>query len=279
MSYVVFVQIYAESELLNDCLLSLEAQIRVPSLVVVVDDGTPDDSVREVTDKFKERSELNVRYFRGVCLKDEPNLETVGLSINSAYWWYVVDRDLYDYFSIIDVDTRPVVDYYEKIMFAMIDEPDIVCASGILRYNGVVEYLVSAKFIKRNDAWGSGKVMFVPFLNDIPFEDFPVVSMDTWINVRAMLVGKRAIQIPDVYFDVTRPSTNFIKADTFADGRYTYHFGYNWLLLLYKILTRGFGVYRGYMSARRENWKLKDDAVRKFFGWRYFGNIFRRYVL
>jgi len=32
-------------------------------------------------------------------------------------------------------------------------------------------------------------------------------------------------------------------------------------------------ILRGYLSARKDKWKLKDKEVRKYFGWRFFFHL------
>lgn len=199
-------------------------------------------------------------------------MDTVGLAIYYA-WIRKIWRKEYDYVSIIDVDSLPEETYYEKIIAEMNHNHEIICASGIIHIGEKKEELISAKVIKRKDARGSGKVIRTDFLNNIPFDLFPEVAWDTWINTKAKIANKKAIQIPGIILYSSRPTTRLNNRDNFRDGRLTYHFGYNPLLLLYKILFRGLDVWKGYRDAQKKKWKLPDPEVRKYFGWRYFLHI------
>jgi len=271
---IVFIQIHGEADKLESCLKSLENQSLLPSLVVVVDDGTPNSSVLNAVYSF-ETNGFRIEYFCGIEDK-EPDLDTVGISIGRAYIEFVRNKSCFDYLSIIDVDSLPTVDYYKNIISAMIEKPDLVCASGVIYFDDILENRISAKVIKRTDARGSGKVISVPFLDSIFIFNFPEVAWDTWINVRAILAGKLSLEIDTIRLNTTRKTTRLENRDLFRDGRLTYHFGYNWLLLLYKIITRGRVVWYGYLDARKNKWLLKDSEVRKHFGWRYFLRLLKK---
>ena len=133
---IVFIQIHDEADKLESCIKSLENQSLLPSLVVVVDDGTPNFSVYDTVLSF-ETKVFNVEYFRGVDDK-KPNLDTVGISIRRAYMEFVRGKSCFDYLSIIDVDSLPTPDYYKNIISAMIEKPDLVCASGVICFDDVI---------------------------------------------------------------------------------------------------------------------------------------------
>lgn len=269
-NYVVLIQIYDEADLLASCLESLAKQTEKPSSVIIVDDGTPNDSILDeyvniMIDGYL--SDIPIEYCRAAESK-KPNLDTVGKAIFYAWEKYSMLSN-YNYVSIIDVDSQPEPDYYKELIIAMEKDSDLICTSGDIVVGGKTEKFISAKVIKRNYAQGSGKVIRQDFLAKIPFYLFPEVAWDTWINTKAKLAGKKAVQIPGINLYCSRPTTRLAKMDKFRDGRLTYHFGYNPLLLLYKILFRGIDVWKGYSDARKKKWRLPDEEVRKWFGWRY----------
>lgn len=272
-NYVVLIQIHDEAEKLPSCLESLLNQTILPNLVIIVDDGTPDTSVFKeymLWIRHNHNQGLNVTYCQGSVPK-KPNLDTVGKAMNYVFHHKVCigSKPKHDYLSIIDVDTLPSETYYEQILDEMKADPDLICASGVIHAGGKKEELISAKVIKRKDARGSGKVVRCDFLANIPLEYFPEVAWDTWINTKAKLAGKKALQLAGIVLYSSRPTTRVSNRDNFRDGRLTYHFGYNPLLLLYKVVFRGLDVLRGYLDARKKQWKLPDDEVRKWFGWGY----------
>ncbi len=64
-----------------------------------------------------------------------------------------------------------------------------------------------------------------------------------------------------------RPTTHVPGKDHFRKGRLTYHFGYNPIILILKMILAKKGaisILRGYLQARKEKWKLNDKEVRKY---------------
>lgn len=269
MSYVVLIQIHGEAEKLAKCLGSLANQTQLPTKVIIVDDGTPDVSVfkeYEVWIRYNHNQGLDVDYCQGSPPK-KPNLDTVGKAL--FYVWVSkvcvqFNKPLYDYLSIIDVDSRPAPDYYERILKKMSADPDLVCASGVIQVG------LKREKTRIKDARGSGKVIRTDFLANIPLNLFPEVTWDTWINTKAKLAGKKTRQIPGIYLYSTRRTTKLTLQGAFWAGRLAYHFGYNPILVLGKILLRGKEVWRGYQQAKQNQWRLPDEAVRQWFGWRYW---------
>lgn len=277
MTYVVLIQIHDEGDKLASCIDALANQTLLPDKVIIVDDGTPNESVYSAYLKL-ETTNLLVDYCRAADNK-RPNLDTVGKAMLRVWITRIfldfLEPPLYNYVSIIDVDSLPEETYYEDIINRMDFDLDLVCASGIIQVGTKQEDLVSAKVIKRKDARGSGKVIRTDFLGNIPLKLFPEVAWDTWINVKAKLAGKKALQIPSAILYSTRPTTRLMRRNNYRDGRLTYHFGYNPLLVLYKVLFRGKDVWRGYQDAKRNQWRLPDPTVRKWFGWRYWFHFWK----
>lgn len=274
MSYVVLIQIHDEADKLAKCVESLANQTLLPDCVVVVDDGTPNDSVILKTIEIIESrglSRMKLEYCQAASPK-KPNLDTVGKAILYAWLTKVTvqfDKPCYDYVSIIDVDSIPPTGYYERIIKAMNGNPDLVCASGIIQVGTKVEKT------RIKDARGSGKVIRTDFLANIPLNLFPEVTWDTWINTKAKLAGKKTRQIIRISLYSTRRTTKLTPKGAFWAGRLAYHFGYNPLLVFGKILLRGKDVWRGYQYAKQNHWILPDPEVRKWFGWRYWVHFWK----
>ena len=267
MSYVVFIQVYNES--ITKAVYALVDQLLQPYKIIIVDDGTPNTHIQIETDKLRKEFGSNILYYQGEY-KKKANLDTVGNSLLGALIWLWSKKDItFDYLSIIDADSHPEPTYYEKLIDAMEEDQDLICTSGDIVVEGKTEKFISAKVIKRNYAQGSGKIIRTNFLTKIPINLFPEVTWDTWINTRAKLAGKKAIQIHGINLHCSRPTTRLAKMDKFRDGRLSYHFGYNPLLILYKIIFRGTDVWKGYRDAKKKKWRLPDESVRKWFGWRY----------
>ena len=271
----VVIKIYNEFEMLEDCIISLATQTMLPKQVLIVDDGSPNPGVVQEIDRLSVKySDLNIKCLR-LSLKPEPNLDTVGRTWKEA--WFEIKKDKkIAYFGMLDADTRLLENYYEVVISEMERNNKIGCASGaFIIKSGTTEYIekinVGAK-VGRKDARGSGKVIRTSLLSTIE-NYFPEVDWDTWINTRAKIHNLKSPQIDNVFMYQERPTTRVAGKDHFRNGRLTYHFGYNPILLFLKMILAKKGaltILRGYLNARRENWKLKDGEVRKYFGWRFF---------
>lgn len=271
MSYVVLIQIHGEADKLPKCLTSLANQTHLPDKVIIVDDGTPDESVFLEYVKFN-HPVLLVDYCRAADNK-YPNLDTVGKALLHTWCTRILfdflQPPLYDYVSIIDVDSRPAPDYYDRILKTMKVNDDLMCASGIIQVD------MKQEKTRIKDARGSGKVIRTDFLSSIPLNLFPEITWDTWINTKTKIAGKKTRQIPGIYLYSTRRTTKLTPQGAFWAGRLAYHFGYNPILLFGKILKRGKDVWRGYQQAKHNQWRLPDEEVRKWFGWRYFFHFWK----
>ncbi|MHA2174288.1 MAG: glycosyltransferase family 2 protein [Candidatus Hodarchaeales archaeon] len=274
--FCVFVKVYNEHRMLEDLIKSLLDQTLVPDEVIIIDDGSPDPDVRiEIERLIKEYPNLNLKMLN-LSVKTEPNLDTVGRTFNTA-WFELAKAANYDFIATLDADTRLEPHYYEKIISKMNELPSIGCASGIIIVKDKLkEYTeqinIGAKF-GRKDARGSGKVIRASLLNSIPNEYFPEIDWDTWINTRSKINKMKSPELTDTYMIQSRPTTRVVQKDLFRNGRLTYHFGYNPILLLLKTILAGFkgiDILKGYWSARKEKWKLKDKEVRNYFGWKFF---------
>ncbi|MFX0184852.1 MAG: glycosyltransferase [Candidatus Hodarchaeota archaeon] len=271
----IFVQVYNEYELLEELVQSLKEQTLKPTRVIIIDDGSP---IPEVLEEIKRLANsyqaLNIESLR-LPLKEEPDLDTVGRGLKIA--WLSIKDDDFEFVSILDADARPAPDYYETIVEEMNQNSKIACASGALvvkteKKEYIEEINIGAKF-GRKDARGTGKVIRTSFLRNINPDDFPDVTWDTWINTKAKIRKYKTPQIDKTFFYTKRPTTRVVKKDLYRNGRITYHFGYNPILLLMKMILAGKGglqIWRGYRQAKKVKWQLKDREVRKYFGWRFF---------
>lgn len=273
---LVLASIYREAELIKPFLDSMKDQTLVPACVVIIDDGTPNISIqKEIEEWKKDNYSLCVEYIAKGAQKIKPNLDQVGEAYGYAWRWYYSKED-YDYITIFDPDSLPESEYFEKLARFMQNNPDYACVSGVLRTNGKERINFGARF-GRKDARGCGKFVRGDFLRSIRISLFPSVAWDTFLNVRAKIAGFKAKQLDITYFK-SRITTRVSGKSSFRNGRLTYHFGYNPMLVLLKMILlrrRALVFLRGYLDARKNKWRLKDAEVRKWFGWRFFLHPFR----
>ncbi len=268
----VMVKVYNEYEMLEDLVQTLIKQTFRPAKVKIIDDGSPKPEVAEEVNKLATKyPQINIELLR-LPLKEKPNLDTAGRTYRSA-WLKEKGNQEINYVGIIDADTRLESRYYERIIERMGRDRKIACASGSIIVQGRLEKInIGARF-GRKDARGSGKVIRASFLREIEDDDFPEVDWDTWINTKAKCRKMKAIEIEETYMIQERPTSRVARKDLYRNGRLTYHFGYNPILLLSKVLLAGLGgreILKGYLKARNRQWRLKDKEVRKYFGWKFF---------
>lgn len=282
-SLVVFIKFYnGTNKQLRRIFKNLDRQVLKPNKVVIVDNGSPtvnpdDIWINDIRREF--RTKLNVQYCRWPDKKSEPDLDTVGLAMNCAFIHVMYRQQMrYDYVSWIDLDTLLSPDYFHQIVGHMESDPELMCASGELVVADKIEDINVGAKLGRKDARGSGKVVRGSFLTNIPQKYFPEVDWDTWLNTKAKIKGFKAKQISGVYLFTDQPTTRVKNLNPYRNGRLSYHFGYNLLLVLMKtILSKGKALefLRGYREARRTGWILPDKEVRRFFGWRFLFHPFR----
>jgi len=262
--------------MLEECIQSLKRQTLKPRKIIIVDDGSPDERVsQEILRLSNAYPNLNIELIK-LSLKNKPNLDTVGRTWKAAYL-HIQEENKFDYFCMLDADTRVSEVYYEQIVEELEKNPESACASGAIKIKTQLrEYIeeinIGAK-VGRKDARGSGKVIRMSFLKEINTKDFPEVDWDTWINTKAKVRGYKSPQIENVFMYQERPTTRVAGKNHFRNGRLSYHFGYNPLLLLAKMIFSKKGaitILKGYLDARKKKWRLGDEEVRRYFGWRFF---------
>jgi len=282
-SLVLFIKFYnGTKDQLDRIFQNLTEQLIKPNKVVIVDDGSPNLDPKDnwINDlRYKYRGKLNLQYYRTRFLKTKPDLNTVGLSMQSAFnnEMYAEKMD-YDYISWIDLDTLLAKDYFFQLISYLELDSKLMCASGELVVGDYVEDINIGSKLGRKDARGSGKVVKTSLLLETRQYKFPEVDWDTWINTRAKIKGFKAKQIKGVFLYTDQPTTRVQNLNPYRNGMLTYHFGYNPLLVLMKTLLskrKALEFLRGYKEARRTGWILPDEEVRKFFGWKFLLHPFR----
>lgn len=270
------VKIYNEYEMLEDLIISLLKQVKKPNKVYIIDDGSPNPKVgKEIEALIEKYKQIKIELIQ-LPLKKKPNLDTVGRTFSTT-WFKAREESNYDYIATLDADTRLEPHYYRKILLKMNQDQIIGCMSGVIivreKEQEYIEKInIGAKF-GRKDARGSGKVIRSSLLDNIPDDDFPEVDWDTWINTKAKVRKMKSPQFDETYMFQERPTTRVAKKDLYRSGRLTYHFGYNPILLIMKVViarTGGLKLLKGYWNARKNKWKLNDSEVRGYFGWKFF---------
>jgi len=144
MTYVVLICARNEEKYIASCLSALYFQTMNPELVVVVDDGSQDETTQRAQE-FSERLSLKVlrnpdRGFSAVTTYLMADPYNLGLEYLSKIEW--------DFLLILGADTSIPPNYVEKLYMAM--TPQLGAISG--RYSGIPENYAAAtgRFIRRS---------------------------------------------------------------------------------------------------------------------------------
>jgi hypothetical protein len=236
-----------------------------PSLLVLCASYGEDHLIVDLVNHLWEQTFLpNV-----ITIFEVKGKDRIGLGLK---YHLFLTKKRYDYICLLDTDSRLERTYFERCIWLLEHLPELGAVSGGLYVNKVLERLSG----RRRDARGAGKVIRGSILYNIPKEDFPDVTWDTWINTRIKIKGMKALEFSGIKQSASRPTTRIANRDAARSGRLSYHFGYNPLLVAIKALlhrTQATTFLRGYWQARRQKWQLQDQKVRDYFGWSYFTRL------
>lgn len=252
-----------EAAQLPELFESVAKQTLLPAIWLFIDDGSTDETPRVLEDLVVKHPQLNVRII-SMPRKEKGNLDTLGIVIKKALRTLT---EHYDYYVKLDVDTRMPPHYFEEITKRFEQDPKLMVASGVLVVNGKPEPN------RRKFARGSGIVIrgwfFERFISDIPD-----VTIEAWINTKARFHGYKTRQFDDLVLIQTRPTTQLTARGSFRNGRLSYYFNYNFIIVLAKALAyallrkNGSAILKGYWYTWHQGWKIKDPEI-KFYYSRY----------
>ncbi len=206
----VIVVNYNGSESIIDCLAALSGQLFKDFEIILVDNGSSDNSLYEV-EKFLEK-----------CPPVNP-IKIIPLSNNLGFAGGNVigfDYAEAEYIALLNNDTEPDTKWLENLVKGMEADPGVgICASKLIVHGtDVIDsagdgYATSLKGFKRGEGEGAEKYETEEYifgacagaalyrrkmLEEIGFfdEDFFLIEEDTDLNFRAQLAGWKVMYVP-----------------------------------------------------------------------------------
>ena len=172
---------------------------------------------------------------------------------------YIIKNISADYLSIADIDTEFPVDYFNKMLIFMEDNPDVGVSSG--RIEGYPHSMMRVPM-------GLGKVVRWDVL--LSFEKYWDLAPDSFLNIKAENLGYR-LAIRDEFVK-SAPMTIHSKKGRFRYGRRSYYIRKNPVLVLFEALNfllahqHGSQFLRGYwFEWKKGNWQCDDIDIRYYF--------------
>jgi GT2 family glycosyltransferase len=201
---------YNGKNVIIDCLRSLEEQTWKDFEIIVVDNSSSDDSVKDIRD-FSEQSILSDR------------IKLILLGRNSGFTGGNIvgwEHAQAEYIALLNNDAEADKGWLENLVYAMEKHPDVgICASKIIAFKtNIIDsagdgYSTLLKGFKRGEGEGSegfttpehvfgacaGAVLYRRrMLEEIGFfdDDFFLIHEDTDLNFRAQRAGWKVLYVP-----------------------------------------------------------------------------------
>jgi len=235
MKISLIMPVYNEERFLKKSLDSLMMQKLKPSQIIVVDDGSTDNSLG-IIEKYPVTIVKLSKKNKQATIDRYP----VVLSAGSPY----LNED-FDYVGIIDADTVLEPAYYEKLTQKMQQDKVIGIAGGQLIGQlagpalGLMPYVYGANRLYTKNCWlklNQGKIMK------------PIPQIDFYHNIYAEMLGFKTQRYRNIKSWALRPSSLGVA---FVKGYHAYEFGYHWYyLLLRAIRNHALGMIPGYLKAK-----------------------------
>jgi len=210
---------YNGTGLIRDCLKALEWQSFKDFEVVVVDNGSSDHSIDEISEFLKENPDPSFAKF----IRLGKNCGFAGGNIEGLH------HAKGEYIALLNNDAEPERTWLEELVLSMDSEPKVgICASKMIVYgtnfidsagDGFSKFLKGFKRGEGRESFLFGKREYVfgacagaalyrrRMIDEIGFldQDFFMIHEDTDLNLRAHLYGWKVLYVPEakVYHKVS----------------------------------------------------------------------------
>jgi len=207
MKYAVVVPARNEEKYIKKTLCALREQTIPPNQLIVVDDGSKDETRKIATNYADVVVQL---HDRGYSVVGRPELAEV---VNEGL--RRVKKDI-DYVLICGADAVLPKCYVKIIVNKMEANPKLVIASGRIQ---------GEPFFEQHPR-GSGRIVNANFWRKVNGLLYPIVwGWETWLCYKAIQLGCEVRSFHDVVTEVQRP-TRIEKAELW--GKAMYALGYDW---------------------------------------------------
>ena len=273
-SYILITPSKNEEENLPKLIESVVNQTIIPSLWVIVDDGSTDNSSSIIKDAMKKHG-----YIRSIRLKEGSR----DLGIHYAYVCkqgfdyatkFCENNDInYNYVSLLDADIQLGKSYFEKLIKEFERNPKLGIASGDIYYQ--TDDGLCWEKTRRDLPRGANRIW-----RRICFEEtegFKIVhSPDTVSNIKAKLRGWETKQFKDIISIQTRPTSSAegLWKGYKIKGEGAYYLRCHPLHVLLKGLKYllqprfylSFAYFSGYLSGfiQRKR-RIEDEEIKNYF--------------
>lgn len=269
MSKVLAVsEYYNEADNIPGLVENLSEQTEKPDLIVIIDDGSTDNST-EIYQKNLERVGLDsILYTMPQKTKPDANLKGrafTKVDILNSDW---LDTSDYDYLMLIDADTRFPKTYFELCTKIMDRFPMFGTMAG--RIHGEPG---------SPTPMGTGKIVRWSVVKKTRGRYWDIAPDSLW-NLIAIEMGYRMLIPKDLLVTITRPTHMYDPTGYYDFGRRMYYVGWklqNAIIYALSLLARRDQpqyFLRGYLHAFTEKtWRCRDPEVEDYFS---FARMLRR---
>ncbi|MFW9805151.1 MAG: glycosyltransferase [Candidatus Thorarchaeota archaeon] len=269
MSKVLVVsEYYNEADNIPGLVDNLAEQTQRPDLILLIDDGSNDDSTKLFEKHLQGVGLESILYTMPPKVKPDANLKGrayTKVDILNTDW---LDTNDYDYLLKVDADSRMPKTYIE-LGTKILDKFPIfgTMAGRIHGEPGSPTPMGTGKFVR----WSVVKKTRGRYWD---------IDPDSLWNLIAIAMGYRMIIPKDMLLTVTRPTHMYGPKGYYNFGRRMYYVGWNLANALFYTFTllskRDQPQYflRGYLHAYTErNWRIQDSAIKDYFS---LARMFRR---
>jgi len=241
MKYVVLICARNEEKYIASCLASVYFQTHVPEMVVVVDDGSQDETVSRAQE-FHERMPITIlhkedRGFSAVGTNLMAGTYNLGLDYLAGFEW--------DFLLILGADTSIPSHYVEKLFMVM--TPQLGVVSG--RYPGINENYAAAtgRFIRRE------------IIKELGGQLPNTHAWESSVPHCAQYMGYEKRSFPIPIYNLRPPEQR--RRSHIGLGKATKELGYYWPNVIHKALLnfkkgkliKGIEIIYGYFSHKPQN--------------------------
>lgn len=254
---------YNEAENIPGLALTLANQTTPPHLLIIIDDGSTDNSTELFEQHLKQYGIEYLLY--QMPQKKKPNANLKGrafqtIDILNNEW---VESDEYNYLLLIGADTRFPSNYIEFGTKIMDRIQEVGAIGGRIRGEPGSE-----------TPMGTGKLVRWDIVKKTAGRYWDLDPDSLW-NIIALNMGFKLLIIEDMLMDVTRPTHMYGPKGFYNYGARMYYVGWNSLLALFYTLvllfrrTHPFDFLKGYLHEyMKNNWHCQDEEIKNFYGFK-----------
>ena len=258
------IEYYNEAENIPGLVESLAAQTQVPDLLLLIDDGSSDNST-EVFERNLKTYNLPYRLYR-MPPKPKPNANLKGraftkVDILNNEW---VLEDKFDFLMLIGADTLFPPTYIELSTKIMAKLPMFGALGARVRNEP-----------GSSTPMGTGKIVRWDVVKATSGRYWDLDPDSLW-NMISINMGYRLLIILDLVVDVTRPTHMYTSRGYYNYGKRMKYVGWSpfaalaYSLILVARKTHPQHFLRGYLHAYtgERNWRCRDPEIEEYFSYR-----------